>query len=137
MANFHTTTIGKLFYVCLLILFSLNVTYAQEDTECILFVRPVQPPKFPGGNKAMLDFITKNLKYPEGLEEHIGGRVILKLEVKKDGSIGEIKALRTPHKALTKEVIRVVRLFPRFEPGKQNGVPVKMWILLPVWVCLQ
>lgn len=52
--------------------------------------------------------------------------------VEKDGSVGEIKILRSPDDELSAEAIRLVKLFPKFTPGKVNGQPVRVWYTLPL-----
>ena len=52
--------------------------------------------------------------------------------MKKDGSVGEVKIVRSVDKDLDKEAIRVVKSLPKFTPGRQNGKAVNVWYTLPV-----
>lgn len=79
-------------------------------------------PSFPGGNEALNDFLQNNIKYPvEAEEKGIEGRVILSFIVNKDGSISGIHVVRGVHPLLDKEAIRVLKLMPRWIPGRKNG----------------
>ena len=65
-------------------------------------------------------------------EQGIQGKVILQFVVKKDGSVGEVKVLRSLSPDCDNEAMRVVRNLPKFKPGKQNGKPVNVWYTLPI-----
>ena len=60
------------------------------------------------------------------------GRVIVQFVVEKDGSIGEVKVVRSVDKDLDKEAVRIVKTLPKFIPGRQNGQAVSVWYTLPV-----
>ena len=95
-------------------------------------------PQFPGGTKALYTFIGNNIKYPaEAAEAGVQGRVILRFIVKADGSIGKTEVVKSVHPALDAEAERIVKLMPKWTPGKSNGVPVNVWFTLPVSFKLQ
>jgi protein TonB len=97
------------------------------------FIVVEEPPEYPGGNTALLKYISENIKYPAiAQENNIQGRVILKFVVNPDGSADRIEVLRGIDPLLDNEAIRVVQSLPRFKPGKQGGVPVPVWFTLPV-----
>lgn len=103
----------------------------EEDTQVLDVVE--QMPTFPGGQKALLQYISDNIKYPTIAQENgIQGRVIVRFVVKKDGSIGDVQVLRGVDSSLDKEAVRVVQSLPKFIPGKQNGHAVNVWFNLPV-----
>ncbi len=90
-------------------------------------------PEFPGGNAAMMNFITKNLKYPkEQLDAGIQGRIIVKFKVDTLGNVCEPTIVRGKDPALDQEAIRLVKSFPRFSPGMLNGKKVNVWFTLPI-----
>jgi protein TonB len=92
-----------------------------------------EKPEFPGGNQALYNFIGKNLIYPEEAQKNnIEGRVILQFVVNPDGSADRIAVVRSIDSLLDNEAIRVVKKLPKFKPGKQGGVPVKVWFTLPI-----
>ncbi|MDE6304601.1 MAG: energy transducer TonB [Paramuribaculum sp.] len=92
-----------------------------------------EPPQFPGGEKALLKYVADNLRYPQlAIENNISGRVVVQFVVTKNGSIGEVKVVRSIDPDLDKEAIRVVKSLPKFQPGRQNGHAVNVWYTLPV-----
>ena len=92
-----------------------------------------QMPEFPGGQIAMLDFLSKNIRYPE--EAHkagIQGRVVATFVVEKDGSISNAKVMRSIDPLLDAEALRVINSMPNWIPGKQDGKPVAVKYTIPV-----
>ena len=97
-----------------------------------------QMPQFPGGDAALMKFLSSHINYPPmAAENNVQGKVILQFVVEKDGKVGEVKLARSVDKDLDKEAIRVVKLLPKFTPGRQNGQPVRVWYTLPVQFKLQ
>ncbi|MFG6392338.1 MAG: M56 family metallopeptidase [Candidatus Amulumruptor sp.] len=90
-----------------------------------------QMPEFPGGMKAMLDYLGANLKYPAG-QECAQGRVVVKFVINKDGSVGDTEIIKSLGEAFDAEAVRVVKSMPRFTPGMLNGKPVAVYYVLPV-----
>lgn len=90
-------------------------------------------PQFPGGVSKLMEFITKNLQYPESAQEQgIQGRVIAQYVVEKDGSVSNIRVIRGVSEELDAEAVRVLKLMPKWTPGKQNGKPVRCRYTIPV-----
>ncbi|MCQ2257418.1 MAG: energy transducer TonB [Bacteroidaceae bacterium] len=105
----------------------------EESDEGEIFEVVEQNPSFPGGDKALMAYLTKNLKYPPSAQENgIQGRVLVQFVVNKDGSIVEPKVLRSVDPALDKEALRVVQAMPKWTPGKQRGKTVRVKFTLPV-----
>ena len=95
-------------------------------------------PQFPGGHNALLEFLTKNIKYPKSAEkEGIQGRVIVTFVVDKDGTINNQKVVKSVHPALDAEALRIVGSMPKWVPGKQNGQPVAVKYTVPLTFRLQ
>lgn len=95
-------------------------------------------PTFPGGDAALLQYINENIIYPsEAQDINLQGRVVLRFVVNTDGSVDRIEVIKSIDPLLDNEAIRVVRTLPRFKPGKQNGVPVRVWFTIPVFFKLQ
>ncbi len=86
-------------------------------------------PEFPGGDSAMMSFIQKNVVYPDSARnKDIGGKVVVGFVVREDGSLCDIKILRSVSRDLDAEAMRVVNLMPKFKPGstlKGKVVPVR------------
>ena len=111
---------------------------AQPAENEMIFTAVEQMPTFPGGDSEMMKFIASNINYPTiAAENEVQGTVLLQFAVMKDGSIGEIKVVRSRDRDLDREAIRVVRSFPRFNPGLHNGEPVNCWFTIPIRFKLQ
>lgn len=88
---------------------------------------------FPGGSKAMMEYLKKHIKYPAAcIEAEISGRVIVGFVVNKDGSIQDVEVLRGVNERLDAEAVRVVKSMPAWTPGEMNGIPVRSRFQLPV-----
>lgn len=98
-----------------------------------IFTAVEQQAQFPGGQGALMKFLSSNIRYPESAQQNdIQGRVIVKFVVEKDGSIGQAQVVKGVDRALDQEALRVVKKMPRWQPGKNNGVAVRSWFMLPV-----
>jgi protein TonB len=92
-----------------------------------------QMPEFPGGEEAMMKFIQKNIQYPDMERENdIQGRAVVGFVVNEDGSLTDIAVKRSVSSGIDKEAVRVVKLLPKFKPGKQQGKAVKVQFMLPI-----
>ncbi len=103
----------------------------QEDNvyEAIVDVRPT----FPGGDEKLMEWISQHIVYPPGCwESNIQGRVIIRLMIKADGSVGEAEIIRRVYPELDKEALRVVKSLPKFNPATLNGKAVEYWFTLPI-----
>ena len=110
----------------------------EEKKKEEVFTHVEQMPKFPGGDAELYKFISNNLNYPAmAIENNVQGRVVVQFVVTKDGSIGNVKVVRSVDRDLDNEAIRVCKKLPKFIPGKQNGQPVNVWYTLPVTFKLQ
>ena len=90
-------------------------------------------PEFPGGMKAMLDFISKNIQYPESARQKgVQGKVIVKVVIDKDGAVTQPILMRSLDSDLDKEALRIVKLMPKWKPGTQRGKAVKVEYTFPV-----
>jgi len=108
------------------------VTQAPEE-ETKVFTIVEQMPTFPGGEAALLKWLGDHIKYPVIAEENgIQGRVVVTFVVERDGSVSDVKVVRSVDPSLDKEAIRVVRSMPKWIPGKQNGSSVRVQYTLPV-----
>lgn len=108
-------------------------TQIKSVPDSVVFQVVEEMPDFPGGMKALMDYLSKNVKYPA--EAHaIGaqGRVIVSFTVKKDGSIADTKVERSVNPYLDKEAMRVIAAMPKWQPGKQRGEAVNVRFTVPV-----
>jgi len=107
-----------------------------EETKVFDVVEEM--PQFPGGQAALLEYLAKNIKYPVVAEENgVQGRVIVTFVVERDGSITDVKVVKSVDPSLDKEATRVVKSMPKWQPGKQNGSAVRVKYTVPVQFRLQ
>ena len=92
----------------------------------------------PGGQAEMMQFISKNMKYPTIAQENgTQGRVTCQFVVGADGKVRDVKVLRGVDPYLDKEAVRVIMSMPKWIPGKQNGKAVSVKYTIPVMFRLQ
>ncbi len=97
-----------------------------------------QMPMFPGGESELSRFINQNIKYPVRAQQNsIQGRVIVRFVVSKTGQVDRVEVIRSLFPDCDKEAVRVIKLLPKFIPGKQNGENVAVWYIMPVTFKLQ
>ena len=102
-----------------------------DDEEALQIVE--QLPEYPGGMVEFMKWLTKTLKYPaEALQRHTEGKVMVSFIVDKDGSLSDIKVVKSAGKLLDDEALRVMRLMPKWQPGKDNGKPCRSMIAIPI-----
>lgn len=103
-----------------------------------VFTAVEQMPQFPGGEAALMKYLSQNINYPQvAMENGIQGRVIVQFVVTKNGTVGEVKVIRSVDRDLDKEAIRLCKSLPKFIPGKMNGQEVNVWYTLPITFKLQ
>lgn len=110
---------------------SFTLKNTNDTTKVNEAPKNMEMPEFPGGMKAMMKWLSENVKYPESAyKAGIEGRVIVQFVVDTDGSVTEPSIVRGVDKAIDDEVIRLVKTMPKWTPGKENGkiVPVKYTI---------
>ena len=113
------------------------VTQAEPEPEKV-FDMVEQMPQFPGGQTEMMQFISKNMKYPTIAQENgTQGRVTCQFVVGADGRVRDVNVLRGVDPYLDKEAVRVIMSMPKWIPGKQNGKAVSVKYTIPVVFKLQ
>ena len=109
-----------------------NMQTKQSDSK--VFVAVEVMPKFKGGESAMMEFLTMNMKYPQAaVKAKLQGRAIVGFIVRKDGTISDVQIKKSAgHAVLDEEAMRVVKSMPAWEPGKQKGKPVNVKYYVPI-----
>ncbi len=108
----------------------LDIATSEEDT---VYQIVEEMPQFPGGENALMEYVSKNVVYPEeAKEKEIQGRVFISFVVEKDGSIGEVKVLRGIGGGCDEESVRVISDMPKWKPGKQKGEAVRVSYQIPI-----
>lgn len=111
---------------------AMNENYLDSD-ESSIYDRVEEMPEFPGGTQALINYLKTNIIFPKIAEEEgAQGEAVVSFVVERDGSITEVKLLKTVHPAIDKEVVRVVRSMPKWNPGLQDGKGVRVRYTMPV-----
>ena len=116
-----------------------NQVEEEEPEEQTIFEVVEQMPEFPNGGMAgLMQYLSKNIKYPTIAQENgTQGRVTVQFVVNRDGSIVDAKVLRGVDPYLDKEAIRVISSMPKWKPGMQRGKAVRVKYTVPVMFRLQ
>ena len=121
--------------------FTMNETKQLATTpieDMTIYEKVDQMPQFPGGDAALMQFLSYHIKYPVIAEkEGIQGRVVCTFVIERDGSIVDIKVINSVAPSLDKEAVRVIKSMPKWFPGKKNGTPVRVKYTFPVTFRLQ
>lgn len=113
---------------------SLNVSAQEEEP----MTQPEIAPEFPGGTVALLSLIRQNIKYPEeAKEQEIQGRVIVQFTIEKDGSVTDVKVVKSVHPLVDEQVVRAISAMPAWKPGMHEGKPVRVSYSVPFRFRLQ
>ena len=116
---------------------SIKVEEIAQDIEAsdnTSSEKPDTMPKFQGGDLTKFAYwVHEQIEYPkEAFSQGIGGRVIAEFFIEKDGSVTFSKILKSPHEILSKEVERVIKLSPKWEPAIEKGEKVRAKFAIPV-----
>jgi protein TonB len=110
----------------------------QKEEETKVFEVVEQMPQFPGGDGALMQYLSSHIKYPVVAEENgIQGRVVCTFVVERNGSITDVRVVKSVDPSLDKEAVRVIKSMPNWIPGKQNGSAVRVKYTVPVTFRLQ
>ncbi|RYE17577.1 MAG: TonB family protein, partial [Sphingobacteriaceae bacterium] len=111
-----------------------NVTqHSNDSSKAVSFVAVDKLPHFPGGESAFGNYLAKSIRYPkEAKDQKITGRVIVSFIVEKDGRLNDIKVLRDIGGGCGTEAVRVLSECPAWNPGIQDGKPVRVAYTMPV-----
>ena len=109
---------------------AIKVTRIDNDS---IYQTVDEMPEFPGGEKALMDYVSNNVKYPQkAKDKNIAGRVFVGFVVEKDGSVSNVKVLRAIGGGCDEEAVRVIKGMPKWKPGKQKGEFVRVSYQIPI-----
>lgn len=103
-----------------------------------VYENPEVMPQYPGGSTEMMKFLTTNVVYPkDAAKRGEKGNVVVQFVVAKDGSLKDVKVLKSVSPTLDKAAMDVVKKMPRWTPGTKNGKPVDVHYCLPIRFAIQ
>jgi protein TonB len=109
-------------------------TEVEEETVEEVFVVVEEMPQYPGGFGEFYLFMADNLNYPpQATRMEIEGRVYVEFTVDQNGALDDIRVVKGIGAGCDEEAVRVMKLVPKFIPGKQRGKPVKVRMVLPIY----
>ena len=120
--------------VLIFVVFCLNVFAQVKTNNSENIIICAGSPQFPGGEKALYTFLKENLHYPKEL--CVEGKVLVSVTVEADGSLSNIRIVRSIHPIIDKECLEVVKKMPRWIPIHQNWMPVKCDLTIPILIRL-
>jgi protein TonB len=119
----------------LIVIFISTGLFSQKDSTTTIYEIIEVMPEFPGGQAKLYEFLYQNLVIPQlNTDNQIQGKIYVKFVIKKDGSIDDIQVIKSSYKELNEEVIRVIKLMPKWVPGMQNGQAVDYYFTLPIQI---
>lgn len=112
---------------------AVMITMKKGDDDEKAFQHVEKMPVFPGGDMAMMEFLSKNIKYPvEAQKKELQGRVVVSFVVEKDGSLSDVQVAKSVDPQLDEEALRVVKSMPNWTPGMHNGKAVRVKYYVPI-----
>ena len=124
---------GLAYLVCIPIL-GLTMCFCSQPKDALLFADVDEKPMFEGSDaNAFAHWVSSRIEYPqECVEAEVSGRVALNFTIGTDGKVTDVKVLKGVHEKLDAEVVRVVKMSPKWTPGKHEGKPVPVSFTFPV-----
>lgn len=115
-----------------------NESIPTDPNDMKIYEVVEEMPSYPGGMNALMTWLAQNIKYPAvAAEAKVEGRVMTQFVIEKDGSINDVKVIQSVDPSLDMEAVRVVKSMPRWTPGKQNGLAVRVNYTFPLTFKLQ
>jgi protein TonB len=138
-------TTKKIITFCFILLGFTNL-YAQNNKKDTIIQPPYDGPAPPEGMEVytvvqvmpgfpgdIKKYLADSIRYPEDAKEKkVQGTVYINFIIEKNGSVSNIRILRSPDTILNAEAKRVISTMPNWTPGKQNGKPVRVQEMIPV-----
>lgn len=98
-----------------------------------VFINPEVRPHFTGGDKAFVEYLSKNIRYPQqALQRRVSGRVYVNFILSAQGKVQDAHVVSGPGNGLNDEALRLVWLMPPWEPARSNGQPVRVACTVPI-----
>lgn len=90
-------------------------------------------PQFPGGDKALVEYLNNTIKYPEEAQkQRWEGKTLIAFTVNEDGALSNVRVLKSSWVVLDNEALRIVKMMPKWIPATENGVNKKEMVVLPI-----
>lgn len=108
-------------------------TTVYTNGDQVVYTRVDKMPEYPGGQVALVKFLSKNIKYPSKYKkDKVNGRVFVSFIIDKDGKVTSAKIVKSLNEECDAEAIRVISKMPDWIPGEKDGIKVAVQFGLPV-----
>lgn len=109
-----------------------------KEPEATVYTYVEEMPSFPGGDEALMKFLSSNIQYPEiAKRAGVEGRLYVQMTVSTTGRISDIQVIKGLGAGCDEEAVRVIKMMPAWKPGKQNGHAVNVRVSIPILFKLQ
>lgn len=105
-----------------------SASLIQDEEIC---KNPDEIAAFNGGEKALKKYLKKKTYFPLDVPDNVEGKVLVTFIVEKDGSVTNVKVIKSAHSSLSNEAIRVIKRMPKWIPGKKDGNLVRTKFVMP------
>lgn len=126
-------------FILILSTFFFSLTFEKSTAQSVseestaIFTKVDKMPEFPGGQVALVKFLSKNIKYPQKYKsDKLNGRVFVSFVIDKEGKVTSAKIVKSLNSECDAEALRVISKMPDWIPGEKNGVKVAVQFGLPV-----
>jgi len=122
----------RIFYTFIILLLAVGNLFGQDTNK--MFMNSIEKmPQFPGGEEALYEYLSDNIEYPRNaLDSGIDGKVYIDFVVCEDGKLCEVKTMRDIGGGCGEEAAQAVKKMPNWEPGTQDGKPVRTHFTIPI-----
>lgn len=111
----------------------LNDTSVNKEDDSQIYTVVEEMPTYPGGDDARIKFLSSNIIYPQlAKEKGIQGTVFVTFVIDEKGFVSDVKVLRGIGGGCDQEAVRVVKMMPRWVPGRMNGKTVRVQFNMPI-----
>jgi periplasmic protein TonB len=109
-----------------------NYCFAQSNDKIFESDFPISP-EFPGGYKALIEYLQKNLEYPlEAQKAGIKGKVVVSFVVEPDGTLTNENVSKSLGYGCDEEALRIIKTMPTWKPGSYSGKLIRISYILPL-----
>ena len=130
---------ARLKYLYILPIAAICMIACTQSAKSIMSYEEVEvKPEYPGGMGELGKLLNSNLKYPLiSFENGVQGEVLVQFVVDKEGNVEEVTVSKGVDPYLDAEALRVIKMMPKWKPGKHEGKEVNVKCTIPVGFRLQ
>ncbi len=121
----------KSIFILLISFISIQPILAQSNDGAFVYVDKM--PEYPGGQVALVKYLSKSIKYPsQSKKDKVKGKVVVSFIIDKVGKVTQAKIVKSLNDECDKEALRVINNMPNWQPGEKDGKKVDVLFSLPI-----